>query len=108
MQCDEVTALLPGLVDGELDVDLEAERHVETCLRCQAELARYRRLLRTLALLRTRYAEPTPGPARRDARRAHRRRRGRRAAHAALGPAPRVRRRDRRHRGRGRAPPPRC
>ena len=35
--------------------------HIETCLRCQAELARYRRLLRTLALLRTRYAEPTPG-----------------------------------------------
>ena len=36
-------------------------RHIETCLRCQAELARYRRLLRTLALLRSRYAEPTPG-----------------------------------------------
>ena len=38
-----------------------AQRHIETCLRCQAELARYRKLLRTLALLRTRYAEPTPG-----------------------------------------------
>ena len=60
MRCDEVTALLPGLVDGEA-VGFEAERHIETCLRCQAELARYRRLLRTLALLRTRYAEPTPG-----------------------------------------------
>ena len=60
MRCDEVTALLPGLVDGE-PVGFEAERHVDTCLRCQAELARYRRLLRTLSLLRTRYAEPTPG-----------------------------------------------
>ena len=60
MRCDEVTSLLPGLVDGEA-VGVEAERHVATCLRCQAELARYRRLLRTLALLRTRYAEPTPG-----------------------------------------------
>ena len=60
MRCDEVTALLPGLVDGEA-VGFEAERHVETCLRCQAELARYRRLLRTLSMLRTRYAEPTPG-----------------------------------------------
>jgi anti-sigma factor RsiW len=60
MRCDEVTALLPGLVDGE-PVGFEAERHIETCLRCQAELARYRRLLRTLSMLRTRYAEPTPG-----------------------------------------------
>jgi anti-sigma factor RsiW len=60
MRCDEVTALLPGLVDGE-SVGVETERHIETCLRCQAELARYRRLLRTLSLLRTRYADPTPG-----------------------------------------------
>jgi len=60
VQCDEVTALLPALVDGE-PVEIEVERHLQTCLRCQAELARYRRLLRTLALLRTRYIEPTPG-----------------------------------------------
>ena len=39
MRCDEVTALLPGLVDGDIDVDAEAQRHIETCLRCQAELA---------------------------------------------------------------------
>src|SRR5437016_6766346 len=61
MLCEEVTALLPGMVDGDLDVDPAAVQHVETCLRCQAELARYRRLLRTLSLLRTRYVEPTPG-----------------------------------------------
>ena len=60
MRCDEVTVLLPALVDGD-PISLEAQRHVDTCLRCQAELARYRRLLRTLALLRTRYIEPTPG-----------------------------------------------
>jgi hypothetical protein len=60
MRCDEVTTLLPALVDGEAVGD-EAVSHVETCLRCQAELARYRRLLRTLSMLRTRYAEPTPG-----------------------------------------------
>jgi len=59
--CEEVTALLPGLVDGDIEADAETARHIETCLRCQAELARYRRLLRTLSLLRTRYAEPTPG-----------------------------------------------
>jgi anti-sigma factor RsiW len=61
MLCEEVTTQLPGMVDGDLRADSEAAIHIETCLRCQAELARYRRLLRTLALLRTRYAEPTPG-----------------------------------------------
>ena len=61
MQCEEVTALLPGLVDGDHDADPEAALHVETCLRCQAELARYRRMLRGLQLLRTRYLEPAPG-----------------------------------------------
>ena len=101
MRCDEVTALLPALVDGE-PVGFEAERHVETCLRCQAELARYRRLLRTLSMLRTRYAEPTPGSARRDARRDHRRGRARCAPHAVVGPPARVRRCDRRQRARGR------
>jgi hypothetical protein len=60
MRCDEVTVLLPGLVDGE-PASLEVQRHVDSCLRCQAELARYRRLLRTLAMLRTQYAEPAPG-----------------------------------------------
>ena len=37
------------------------QRHIETCLRCQAELARYRKMLRGLHLLRTRYLEPAPG-----------------------------------------------
>jgi hypothetical protein len=60
MQCDDITPLLPGLVDGE-PVSMDVERHIESCLRCQAELARYRRLLRTLSMLRSRYAEPTPG-----------------------------------------------
>jgi len=60
MRCEDVTALLPALVDGEA-VDLAVDQHVQSCLRCQAELARYRKLLRTLAMLRSRYAEPTPG-----------------------------------------------
>jgi anti-sigma factor RsiW len=60
MRCDEVTTMLPALVDGDA-VDIDVERHVQSCLRCQAELARYRRLLRTLSMLRSRYVEPTPG-----------------------------------------------
>ncbi len=60
MRCEDVTALLPAMVDGEA-VGTDIEHHVESCLRCQAELARYRRLLRGLAMMRTRYAEPAPG-----------------------------------------------
>ncbi len=61
MRCDEVAVLLPELVDSPDVRHLGVERHVETCLRCQAELARYRRMLRGLRTLRTRYVEPAPG-----------------------------------------------
>jgi predicted anti-sigma-YlaC factor YlaD len=61
MRCDEVVAVIPGLVDGSAATDVRVERHLQSCLRCQAELARYRRLLRMLAMLRTRYVEPNPG-----------------------------------------------
>ena len=61
MQCDEVARILPEAVEGGAAVELSVQRHIESCLRCQAELARYRRMLRGLQLLRTRYLEPTPG-----------------------------------------------
>jgi hypothetical protein len=61
MQCDEIAALLPEAVDAAEPVELAVQRHVESCLRCQAELARYRRMLRGLQLLRSQYLEPTPG-----------------------------------------------
>ena len=48
-------------VSSSEPVALPVQRHVESCLRCQAELARYRRMLRGLQLLRTQYFEPTPG-----------------------------------------------
>jgi anti-sigma factor RsiW len=60
MQCEEIAELLPELIDSAAP-NLAVERHIESCLRCQAELARYRKLLRALALLRTRYLEPAPG-----------------------------------------------
>lgn len=63
MRCEDVARLLPDVVEGVGGTALpaDAQAHVATCLRCQAELARYRRLLRALQLLRTRYLEPTPG-----------------------------------------------
>ncbi len=61
MRCEEVALVLPGTLDGDAPVALTVQRHVESCLRCQAELARYRRMLRSLQLLRTQYLEPAPG-----------------------------------------------
>ena len=60
MLCDEIADRLPELVDADT-VDEAVAGHMSSCLRCQAELARYRKLLRALAMLRTRYLEPTPG-----------------------------------------------
>ena len=61
MRCEEVSSLLPGLVDGSAGVDRRAARHVDSCLHCQAELVQYRKLLRTLHALRTEVLEPAPG-----------------------------------------------
>ena len=61
VSCDDVATALPGIVDG-LDVaDLELQRHVAACLRCQAELVQYRKVLRALHQLRTEVLEPAPG-----------------------------------------------
>ena len=49
MRCDEVAALLPSLVDGVDETNLVVERHVQECLRCQTDLVRYRKLVRSLA-----------------------------------------------------------
>src|SRR5439155_3824684 len=49
------------MVDRTGPIDASVAGHVETCLRCQAELARYKRLLRGLQLLRTQFLEPAPG-----------------------------------------------
>jgi anti-sigma factor RsiW len=61
VRCEEVALLLPEAVDGNEPVALPVRRHIESCLRCQAELARYRRMLRGLQLLRTQFLEPSPG-----------------------------------------------
>ena len=61
LTCEEVASALPGIVDGVERADRRVEEHVETCLRCQAELVHYRKLLRALRQLRTEYLEPAPG-----------------------------------------------
>ena len=59
MRCEDVAQMLPETVEGT-PVDLAMQTHIESCLRCQAELARYRRMLRALQQLRTRFLEPSP------------------------------------------------
>lgn len=61
VSCESIAGALPGIVDGLTVADVDTRRHVEVCLRCQAELAQYRRLLRALHQLRTEVLEPAPG-----------------------------------------------
>ncbi|HEV3353561.1 MAG TPA: hypothetical protein VG076_11585 [Acidimicrobiales bacterium] len=61
MRCEDVSEALPEIVDGAGTADLTLRRHVDTCLRCQAELAQYRKVLRTMHQLRTEVLEPAPG-----------------------------------------------
>ena len=56
--CAEVALILPAYVAGEATLDARSSQHVAHCLRCQAEIAHYRRMLRTLRDLR----EHTPAP----------------------------------------------
>ena len=46
--CAALADVLPGVVDGTAVLDRADRRHVERCLRCQAELAHYRKLLRAM------------------------------------------------------------
>lgn len=61
MRCEQAAVALPGVADGTDVLDARQRRHVEQCLRCQAELVQYRRLLRTLRSLRADVIEPAPG-----------------------------------------------
>lgn len=61
MQCDAISESLAGVVDGDTRLDRGERRHVERCLRCQAELAQYRKLLRAMQHLRSEVAAPPPG-----------------------------------------------
>lgn len=61
MRCDVIGEQLAGVVDGSARLDRHERRHVERCLRCQAELAQYRKLLKVMHTLRTEVAPPPPG-----------------------------------------------
>jgi hypothetical protein len=60
VSCDAITEELPLVVDGSRRPSPAMAEHLRACLRCQAELAGYRRLLRVLRSLRE---EPVTFPA---------------------------------------------
>lgn len=51
MRCDALSELLAEAAEGHPVPDRAARAHVEHCLRCQADLAQYRRLHRGLRQL---------------------------------------------------------
>ena len=61
MRCEDLSARLSDAADGLITLDPKARRHVDQCLRCQAELVQYRKLLRRLHALRVDVIEPAPG-----------------------------------------------
>lgn len=61
MRCERARRRLPAVADGSAELRGPARAHVQRCLRCQAELAQHRRVLRTLRSLRDEQADPAPG-----------------------------------------------
>jgi hypothetical protein len=61
VQCADLTESLAGAADGVTELSRAERRHVERCLRCQAEIVQYRKLLRAMRSLRTDVLEPAPG-----------------------------------------------
>jgi hypothetical protein len=61
VRCDDLADLLAASAGGPALADDRAREHAETCLRCQAELVRYRKLVRALQSLRAELVEPSPG-----------------------------------------------
>lgn len=50
--CDRLVELMPDLLDDSQLLSEADSAHVAQCLRCQAEMARFRRILRTMASFR--------------------------------------------------------
>ena len=61
MRCEQVAEVLPEIVERGGGPAPQVLAHVESCLRCQAELAQYRKLLRALRQLRSEVLDPMPG-----------------------------------------------
>ena len=59
--CGGAADAIAQIAAGDEDIDPEASTHIAECLRCQAEVAAYRRILRHLRALRHDVAAPPAG-----------------------------------------------
>ncbi len=59
MRCEDAAVALSESIEAELPMPKTAARHVDRCLRCQAEQAQYKKVFRGLSSLRS--AEIDPG-----------------------------------------------
>ena len=59
MRCDDLARALSATTDGQ-PLQGRAKVHVDGCLRCQAELVQYRKLINVLRTLRTEVLAPGP------------------------------------------------
>ncbi len=58
--CEALADVLPGVGDGTSTLERADRRHVERCLRCQAEQVQYRKVIRAMRSLRPQLIEPDP------------------------------------------------
>ncbi len=61
IHCHDVAEELSVAAEDQSPLSNAARSHVEGCLRCQADLVQYRKLLRSLRSLRTELLQPAPG-----------------------------------------------
>ena len=61
VRCEDLGDQLAASAEGIATLGRAQRRHVERCLRCQAEVVQYRRLLRAMRSMRTQVLEPAPG-----------------------------------------------
>ena len=61
VRCEDLNDALAATADGDATLSRAERRHVERCLRCQAEVVQYRKLLRAMRSLRSEVLEPAPG-----------------------------------------------
>jgi hypothetical protein len=60
--CRRAVDAIPQIAAGETsELDLATRSHVEECLRCQAEIASYRKMFRSLSSMRDQVIEPPRG-----------------------------------------------
>ena len=61
VQCEDLGEELAAAAEGTATLGRAQRRHVERCLRCQAEVVQYKRVLRAMRSMRTQVLEPAPG-----------------------------------------------